>query len=72
MPKPLIEVCIGSESTSHAFSKSCSKLEEFISNFKAKKVSEGFSYNSGSNKEWESVESLRKLIVEHIDPNFKP
>lgn len=47
-------------------------LEEFISKFKAKKVSEGFSYNSGSNKEWESVESLRKLIKKHIDPKFKP
>ena len=47
-------------------------LDEFISKFKAKKVPKGFSYNSGSNEEWESVDSLRKLIIEHIDPNFKP
>lgn len=35
------------------------------------KVPEGFSYNSGSNTEWETIESLRKLIVQHVDPNFK-
>lgn len=42
-------------------------LEEFILAFDAKKVSEGFSYNSESNTEWESVESLRRLIKEHLD-----
>lgn len=47
-------------------------LDEFKSKFKAEKVSEGFSYNSGTNTEWETIDSLRKLIVEHVDPNFKP
>ena len=47
-------------------------LDEFKSKFKAVKVSEGFSYNSGTNTEWETIDSLRKLIVEHVDPNFKP
>ena len=42
----------------------------FIQHFDAKKVPEGFSYNSGDNKEWESVDSLRKLIIEHVDPKF--
>ena len=42
----------------------------FIQHFDAKKVPEGFSYNSGDNKEWESVNSLRKLIIEHVDPKF--
>jgi UDP-N-acetylglucosamine 4,6-dehydratase len=46
------------------------KLEEFISKFNAKKVKQGFSYNSGDNEEWETVESLRKLITEHVDSNF--
>jgi UDP-N-acetylglucosamine 4,6-dehydratase len=41
-------------------------LTEFILAFNAKKVSEGFSYSSGSNTEWESVESLRSLIKEHV------
>jgi len=45
-------------------------LDEFISNFSAKKVPNSFSYNSGDNEEWETVESLRKLIKEHVDPNF--
>ncbi len=41
-------------------------LEEFILAFNAKKVSEGFSYSSGSNTEWESVESLKSLIKDHV------
>jgi len=45
-------------------------LDEFISTFNAKKAPHGFSYNSGDNEEWETVESLRKLIKEHVDPNF--
>lgn len=46
-------------------------LDEFISNFKATKVPEGFKYNSGENTEWLSIEDLRKLIVEHVDPTFQ-
>jgi UDP-N-acetylglucosamine 4,6-dehydratase (inverting) len=46
------------------------KLEEFISKFEATKVKPGFQYNSAENKEWETVDTLRKLIVEHVDPNF--
>ncbi|GAB2609530.1 UDP-N-acetylglucosamine 4,6-dehydratase (inverting) [Emticicia sediminis] len=41
-------------------------LEEFILAFNAKKVSEGFSYSSGNNTEWESVESLKNLIKDHV------
>ncbi len=47
------------------------KLEEYIKEFKAVKVAEGFEYNSNDNEEWETPESLRKLIVEHVDPSFK-
>ena len=47
------------------------KLDDYIDHFKAKKVKEGFSYNSEKNDEWETVESLRKLIKIHVDPNFK-
>jgi len=42
-------------------------LEDFISKNNAKKVPEGFSYNSGENTEWETVESLKQLIKEHVD-----
>jgi UDP-N-acetylglucosamine 4,6-dehydratase (inverting) len=47
------------------------KLEEFITFFKAQKVPVGFKYNSGENTEWETVESLRKLIKEHVDSSFE-
>ena len=32
----------------------------------------GFAYNSGSNPEFLSVEQLRELILEHVDPAFAP
>lgn len=44
------------------------KLEAFIPSFNARLVEPGFSYNSGDNTEWETVDSLRRLIREHIDP----
>lgn len=47
------------------------KTEDFISEFNAKLVPDGFAYNSGTNEDWESVDSLRKLIKEHVDPNFE-
>jgi len=46
------------------------KLDEFLSHFNGKKVPFGFRYNSGENTEWETVEGLRKLIREHVDPGF--
>ena len=46
-------------------------LEEYKKQFKLTKVEEGFSYNSGDNNEWETVDSLRSLIKEHVDPNFE-
>jgi FlaA1/EpsC-like NDP-sugar epimerase len=45
--------------------------KEFMSEFSAKLVPNGFAYNSGTNTEWETVDSLRKLIKEHVDPNFE-
>ena len=46
-------------------------VNDFISKFNAELVPEGFAYNSGTNTEWETVESLRSLITDHVDPNFK-
>lgn len=48
------------------------KLEDFIAHFKAKRVESGFRYNSGENEDWETVESLRALIREHVAPSFDP
>lgn len=45
--------------------------EAFITTFKAKKVSKGFSYNSGENTEWETIDSLRYLIKEHLYSDFE-
>jgi UDP-N-acetylglucosamine 4,6-dehydratase (inverting) len=45
------------------------KIEDFINQFNAVKVEEGFTYNSGENTEWESVESLRDLISEFVEPH---
>jgi len=46
-------------------------IEEFVRTFSASKVSEGFRYNSGENTEWETVESLRNLIKQHVDDTFE-
>jgi len=46
-------------------------LQTYIKEFNAKKVAEGFNYSSDKNTEWETVDSLRKLITEHVDKNFK-
>lgn len=45
-------------------------VDEFKSNFRAKQVEEGFAYTSDGNNQWETVESLRKLIIEFVDPDF--
>ncbi|MBB5439643.1 UDP-N-acetylglucosamine 4,6-dehydratase (inverting) [Pedobacter sp. AK017] len=46
-------------------------LDEFKAKFNAVIVPQGFAYNSGDNTEWETVDSLRYLIREHVDTSFK-
>jgi len=46
-------------------------LSEFIKSFNAKLVPQGFNYSSGLNSEWETIESLRILIKNHVDINFE-
>ncbi len=45
-------------------------VQDYFDRFNASRVPSGFCYDSGSNTEWETVESLRALIKRHIDPNF--
>ena len=45
-------------------------LEEYTKHFNAIPVEPGFNYSSGENTEWETVETLRRLISEHVDPGF--
>jgi FlaA1/EpsC-like NDP-sugar epimerase len=46
------------------------KMEDWMKTFNAKKVPEGFKYNSETNNEWISPDEIKKLIKIHIDPNF--
>jgi UDP-N-acetylglucosamine 4,6-dehydratase/5-epimerase len=45
--------------------------EDYMVHHKAVKVPFGFKYNSKINSEWETVQTLQQLILEHIDSNFK-
>ena len=52
-------------------SKSAS-VKEYCKKTNGKMVKDGFSYNSGTNPDFLSVESLRLLIKEQIDSSFEP
>ena len=44
-------------------------LENFVSEFNARKVKEGFSYNSGTNNDWETIKSLKTYINDYKNKN---
>ncbi len=46
--------------------------EDYLKNHSGTKVPEGFSYNSGENEEWETVETLRVKIAAYVDVDFNP
>jgi UDP-N-acetylglucosamine 4,6-dehydratase len=46
-------------------------INDFVAAFGAKKVADGFNYDSGTNTEWETIDSLRMLIKKHVDLNFE-
>jgi len=46
------------------------EITKFLQKYDAQKVSEDFSYNSGKNTQWVSIEELRKLIRKHVDTTF--
>ncbi|MFQ5498593.1 MAG: UDP-N-acetylglucosamine 4,6-dehydratase (inverting) [Candidatus Zixiibacteriota bacterium] len=43
---------------------------DFLKTFNGSMCQRGFSYSSGSNDAWLSVEEIRQLIRQHIDPDF--
>jgi UDP-N-acetylglucosamine 4,6-dehydratase/5-epimerase len=45
--------------------------EDFIKHHHAFEVETGFKYDSGTNTEWETIESLREKIKIFVDPNFE-
>lgn len=46
--------------------------QQYINHFKAWEVPKGFKYNSGTNTEWETVNTLRDKFKQFVDSNFKP
>jgi len=46
------------------------ELQIYLEKHKAVRVPKGFIYNSGTNTDWLSVEQIRHLIKQHVDPNF--
>lgn len=46
------------------------KRQAYLEKFNAQPVTKGFNYTSGENEDFLSVEQLRKLIKEHVDPEF--
>jgi UDP-N-acetylglucosamine 4,6-dehydratase/5-epimerase len=46
-------------------------ISDFADHFNAKKVPQGFQYNSGENTEWLTVSDIRRLITEHVDATFQ-
>lgn len=46
-------------------------VDEFIAAHDAKLCAPGFSYSSGTNTEWLTVEQIQELVREHVDPAFR-
>jgi UDP-N-acetylglucosamine 4,6-dehydratase (inverting) len=45
---------------------------KYLKHYNAWEVRNGFKYNSGTNTEWETLDSMRDKIKKYVDPNFKP
>jgi FlaA1/EpsC-like NDP-sugar epimerase len=45
--------------------------DDYKKAFNGTDVPNEFSYNSGNNTEWETIDSLRELVKIHVDSNFK-
>ncbi|WP_094751895.1 UDP-N-acetylglucosamine 4,6-dehydratase (inverting) [Psychromonas sp. CD1] len=46
-------------------------MDDYIHHHHGTPVPFGFSYNSGDNSQYETIASLRDLIVQHVDADFK-
>lgn len=56
----------------YAILPSGANKKKYIDHFKGWEVTKGFRYNSGTNNDWETVESLRAKIKQFVDPGFEP
>jgi UDP-N-acetylglucosamine 4,6-dehydratase len=41
-----------------------------MAHYRAKPVEPGFRYSSGANDKWLTIEEIRALIRQHLDPDF--
>ncbi len=46
-------------------------VEQFVKEFGGKKCPDRFRYSSGTNSQWLTVDDLRRLVREHVDPAFE-
>ncbi len=56
----------------YAILQAGTKVQDYLQRRQATAVDPDFSYNSGSNPEFLSVEQIRSLIRAHVDPHFEP
>jgi FlaA1/EpsC-like NDP-sugar epimerase len=49
-----------------------SKIQKYVDKLNATRVQSGFSYDSGSNPDFLSIEQIRNLIKNHMDKQFRP
>jgi UDP-N-acetylglucosamine 4,6-dehydratase/5-epimerase len=56
----------------YAILSSGANKQKYLDYYHAKEVIPGFQYNSGENDQWISIDEMRKLIKEYVDPNFTP
>jgi UDP-N-acetylglucosamine 4,6-dehydratase (inverting) len=54
----------------YAILPSDSDKKKYIDHYNGWEVAKGFKYNSGTNTEWETIETLREKIKNYVDPNF--
>ncbi|NOY49510.1 MAG: UDP-N-acetylglucosamine 4,6-dehydratase (inverting) [Chlorobi bacterium] len=46
--------------------------KKYLDHFGGKEVPEGFNYSSGKSDKWVTVEEMRELIKQYVDPDFEP
>ncbi len=56
----------------YAILASDANKQKYLDYFKAIEVPKGFSFNSGKNSQWITIEEMRDLIRTFVDENFKP
>jgi len=45
--------------------------QKYIEHFKGHEIPKGYKYNSGTNSDWETIETMREKIIKFVDPDFK-